>query len=98
MTELILRRIIELLIASNCISMEDAEAARKLAIQLTGADQGNIVEEDPINYKTINGKWWLHYWSHPVRPLSDEEAAVVIWDGTTEDAQPDVDTPHDAFP
>lgn len=37
-------------------------------------------------YETIDGKWWLFIEGKAIRPLTDQEAADVIW-GTEETAE-----------
>ena len=32
-----------------------------------------------LSYETIDGRWYLFLAGRPLRPLSDQEAARVIW-------------------
>ena len=47
-------------------------------------DEGGIVPEPmAVSYDTVDGKWWMFVGGAPLRPLTDEEAADVVW-GTEE--------------
>lgn len=44
-------------------------------------EDGDGVSLEPmsVSYETIDGRWWLFIGGAAVRPLTDKEAASVIW-------------------